>query len=574
MVTSIAKLLQARKPNAPTEWMKKLPQMARRLEESLFKGAPSFDEYRDQDTLKKRLQKLALDMGIRAREQTQSGGGAAPTTSSNAGAGGNGDGGNNSGNYSNGDESQNSNSQGGQPNGQPQTAQAAQPSQQTQEQRQQVLRQQQQRLLLLRHASKCPHGEANEAVNADNHSEGARVKRGPGWKWGDQDGGAGNSGVLGKKKTNGWTLVTWEKTMEEREYRIGGEGAFDLEFGGCPVTQHCAGMRKLWKHIAECKDQQCQTPHCVSSRYVLSHYHRCRERGCAVCQPVREAIQRNHEKARELEAARQKQISGRAQGGAGGQGGAKKSKKGEHGGGAGKRPNGQANGQAKGGAQGAAAGGGGGGAARLPAPPPMGYDANAELQRKQPQQKKSPDPNTSMIYTFTTAQIQAHIESLAKPMNLKPSVSSTGDWILRNEKLHSLEFLFCFNTILVFICPLFVAPPLTSGCAFYTPPPPYQAIRTRCTPVLKKLMDAEYGWIFKQPVDPVDLNLPDYFDVVKKPMDLGTVKKKLDNSVYRDIDEFIGDVRLVFDNAILYNGNGLRCLQLLHRGVTYIGSFE
>jgi hypothetical protein len=46
MVTSIAKLLQARKPNAPTEWMKKLPQMARRLEESLFRGAPSFDEYR------------------------------------------------------------------------------------------------------------------------------------------------------------------------------------------------------------------------------------------------------------------------------------------------------------------------------------------------------------------------------------------------------------------------------------------------------------------------------------------------------------------------------------------------
>lgn len=81
-----------------------------------------------------------------------------------------------------------------------------------------------------------------------------------------------------------------------------------------------------------------------------------------------------------------------------------------------------------------------------------------------------------------------------------------------------------------------------------------QAIRTRCSPVLKKLMDAEYGWIFKQPVDPVELNLPDYFDVVKKPMDLGTVKKKLDNSVYRDVDEFIGDVRLVFDNAMLYNG--------------------
>lgn len=68
------------------------------------------------------------------------------------------------------------------------------------------------------------------------------------------------------------------------------------ENGKCPVTQHCAGMKRLWKHIAECKDQLCQVPHCVSSRYVLSHYHRCKEAGCAVCGPVREAIHRNHEK--------------------------------------------------------------------------------------------------------------------------------------------------------------------------------------------------------------------------------------------------------------------------------------
>jgi len=42
MITNIARLLQARKPNAPVEWMQKLPQMARRLEESLFRSANSF----------------------------------------------------------------------------------------------------------------------------------------------------------------------------------------------------------------------------------------------------------------------------------------------------------------------------------------------------------------------------------------------------------------------------------------------------------------------------------------------------------------------------------------------------
>ena len=40
-----ARLLQARKPNAPAEWMQKLPQMARRLEESLFRSALSFVSY-------------------------------------------------------------------------------------------------------------------------------------------------------------------------------------------------------------------------------------------------------------------------------------------------------------------------------------------------------------------------------------------------------------------------------------------------------------------------------------------------------------------------------------------------
>ena len=42
--------------------------------------------------------------------------------------------------------------------------------------------------------------------------------------------------------------------------------------------------------------------HCVSSRYVLSHYHRCKDPRCAVCGPVREAIQRNHEKQKQLAA--------------------------------------------------------------------------------------------------------------------------------------------------------------------------------------------------------------------------------------------------------------------------------
>ncbi|KAL3942049.1 MAG: hypothetical protein SGARI_000394, partial [Bacillariaceae sp.] len=55
-------------------------------------------------------------------------------------------------------------------------------------------------------------------------------------------------------------------------------------------------------------------------------------------------------------------------------------------------------------------------------------------------------------------------------------------------------------------------------------------------------------------VDPVVFGLPDYFEVVKNPMHLLLVKKKLENAVYTDMASFERDVKLVFENAILYNG--------------------
>ena len=59
MITSIAQLLIARKPNPPAEWLQKLPQMARRFEESLFRAAASFEEYSDTSTMATRLRALA-----------------------------------------------------------------------------------------------------------------------------------------------------------------------------------------------------------------------------------------------------------------------------------------------------------------------------------------------------------------------------------------------------------------------------------------------------------------------------------------------------------------------------------
>ena len=54
----------------------------------------------------------------------------------------------------------------------------------------------------------------------------------------------------------------------------------------------------------------------------------------------------------------------------------------------------------------------------------------------------------------------------------------------------------------------------------------------------------------------ISSNLPDYFDVVKTPMDLGSIKKRMENNCYKSILDFAADVRLTFDNAVTYNGDG------------------
>ncbi|XP_057416151.1 transcription factor GTE7-like isoform X2 [Lotus japonicus] len=77
-----------------------------------------------------------------------------------------------------------------------------------------------------------------------------------------------------------------------------------------------------------------------------------------------------------------------------------------------------------------------------------------------------------------------------------------------------------------------------------------------CGQVLQKLMKHKFGWIFNVPVDVVSLGLHDYYDIVKKPMDLGTVKSNLAKNVYATPSDFASDVRLTFNNALAYNPKG------------------
>ncbi|XP_062109059.1 transcription factor GTE8-like [Humulus lupulus] len=78
----------------------------------------------------------------------------------------------------------------------------------------------------------------------------------------------------------------------------------------------------------------------------------------------------------------------------------------------------------------------------------------------------------------------------------------------------------------------------------------------QCEALLKRLMTHQFGWVFNAPVDVVKLNIPDYFTVIKHPMDLGTVKSKIASGSYSNPMEFYDDVRLTFTNAMTYNPAG------------------
>lgn len=77
-----------------------------------------------------------------------------------------------------------------------------------------------------------------------------------------------------------------------------------------------------------------------------------------------------------------------------------------------------------------------------------------------------------------------------------------------------------------------------------------------CSSLLQRLMKHKHGWVFNEPVNVKALGLHDYHDIIKHPMDLGTIKTRLSQNWYKSPMEFAEDVRLVFRNAMTYNPRG------------------
>ena len=69
-------------------------------------------------------------------------------------------------------------------------------------------------------------------------------------------------------------------------------------------------------------------------------------------------------------------------------------------------------------------------------------------------------------------------------------------------------------------------------------------------------MQHENSWPFRKPVDTKKIR--DYLEVINTTIDLETIQKKIDSTeesvkTAYNIDEFKTDLRLMFDNARIYN---------------------
>jgi hypothetical protein len=326
----------------------------------------------------------------------------------------------------------------------------------------------------------------------------------------------------------------WQKVRHKQQRLLLLRHASRCQFKtDCPVTPHCASMKKLWEHIAHCKNQQCTVPHCMSSRYVLSHYRRCQDPRCPACAPVRETIKKSHEKERQGQPASAVNSFDLD-----------------------KQPNSSSSSFD---------------------PTPIGHlesDTSPDYLRS----AKRPKTDHGGLSSSMTPQIGslAQVEpgqsqlsgsqphslqsgplsngnnptamstpssSLSQKDSTKPTSGASSD--SKTSEDRSLLNSFSVDQLTTHLDSLNRASQL-----------PPAKLKQKCLEVLKSLEAHQHGWVFNCPVDPIELGLPDYFEVIKKPMDLGTVHKKLDNGAYHAIDDFHNEVNLTFDNAMAYNEEG------------------
>jgi len=72
-----------------------------------------------------------------------------------------------------------------------------------------------------------------------------------------------------------------------------------------------------------------------------------------------------------------------------------------------------------------------------------------------------------------------------------------------------------------------------------------------CQTILSELSGHEDSWPFLTPVN--TKQFPTYKKIIRVPMDISTIRKKLNDGIYKGRDEFKDDVNMIFQNCQIFN---------------------
>lgn len=97
-----------------------------------------------------------------------------------------------------------------------------------------------------------------------------------------------------------------------------------------------------------------------------------------------------------------------------------------------------------------------------------------------------------------------------------------------------------------------------------TPAEKHQKRMEQALDIVRKLIGLPEAELFSEPVDAEALGIPEYLEVIKEPMDLGTILGRLEvgesqgweNCVYKGVDEVKRDIELVWSNCYTFNMPG------------------
>jgi hypothetical protein len=291
--------------------------------------------------------------------------------------------------------------------------------------------------------------------------------------------------------------------------------------GNCPVTRYCAGIKQLWSHISRCQDKTCSVPHCLSSRIILAHFHSCKDSNCAICEPVRSAIRQTMLKAQQMQYNQQSKIISQHY----------------------THPNGQPqNWQRQYGQE-------------LHRSRYMSQTQNIDVSQQidlpsKKQKLRAFDDGSNPYQHGQYDEGKSDTHEYARPSSKSVSKQeSTAAPVLDAFTIpEDNALLLDFMTIEQIEAHL---ASLDSSNVYIR-----KKLKKFCLPLHKFLWDQPHGYWFHKRVDPIKMELPDYYDVIKDPMDLTIVRKRLDGNLYRDIASFEADIELIFSNAMLYNERG------------------